>query len=339
LSIFSSFDAYVGFVLEPPVKPMLAQAVPRLPGPRALSGGTMFEPKYDGFRLLVFCQAGRVFLQSRNLRDLTAAFPEIAEAAAALGEDVLIDGEAVIYHEGRLDFSALQQRNNRRPHTVAELARRQPAHLVAFDLLHHAGADLLAWPYRERRAALESLFQTHTLQAPWALTLATSDPDEARTWMQQWADVGVEGIVGKGAAQPYEPGRRGWQKYRSRDTAEAVIGAVTGSPARPATVLLGRYTPDGYLRLVARSTPLSAPVRTDLADRLSPAGPAHPWLGMRVTSHWGSRDPLEFTPVAPHLVAEFSGDTAVDDGRYRHPVRFLRVREDLSVDQLPLFGA
>ncbi len=123
---------------------MLAQAVQELPGPGALPGGTVWEPKWDGFRLLVFaCADGEVFLQSRNGRDLTAAFPEITQAAAALGEDVVIDGEAVIFAEGRLGFPALQQRMNRRPASVARLAREQPAHLVALDLLQHAGTEML----------------------------------------------------------------------------------------------------------------------------------------------------------------------------------------------------
>ncbi|MGP4051517.1 hypothetical protein [Streptomyces sp. 2A115] len=115
-----------------------------------------------------------------------------------------------------------------------------------------------------------------------------------------------------------------------------MIGAVTGSTPRPATVLLGRYTPDGDLLLVARSTPLAAPVRTALSNRLTPVGPGHPWHGMHVTSHWGSRDPLEFTPIAPHLVSEFSGDTAIDQDRWRHSVRLVRLRPDLTVEDLPL---
>lgn len=318
---------------------MLARAVPRLPGTRALPGGTVYEPKYDGYRLLVFRTAGRVFLQSRNGRDLTGGFPELARAAEALGEDVVLDGEAVIETAGRLDFGALQQRTGRRPDTVARLARRQPAHLIAFDLLHRAGTDLLTRGYGDRRAALESLFRDHDLRAPWSLTPNTPDPGLARAWAEEWAASGVEGVVAKGAGQPYLPGRRGWQKYRHTDTAEAVVGAVTGSPARPETVLLGRYTPEGELRPVARSTPLAPPLRRELAGLLTPAGPGHPWRDLRISSHWGSRTPLEITPVAPDLVAEFRGDTAVDRGRWRHPVRLHRLRTDLSPGEVPAHQA
>ncbi|WP_446590428.1 ATP-dependent DNA ligase [Streptomyces sp. LARHCF249] len=314
---------------------MVARAVPRLPGTRALPGGTVFEPKYDGYRLLVFAAAGEAFLQSRSGKDLTAGFPEIAEAALALGEDVVLDGEAVVYREGRLDFGALQQRTSGGARSVGRLVREQPAHLIAFDLLHHAGADLLTWPYRQRRAALESLFQGHGLHAPWALTPTTADPALAKDWMRQWAQLGVEGIVAKGQEQPYQPGRRGWQKYRFRDTAEAVIGAVTGTLARPETVLLGRYTPDGELRLVARSTPVSNALRKELRERLAPAEAEHQWLDVRISSHWGSRDPLDFTCVQPDLVAEFHGDAAVDRGRWRHPVRLHRLRTEITPDEIP----
>lgn len=322
-------------VVTPPLEPMLARSVDVLPGPAALPGGTVYEPKYDGYRLLVFAGGGRAFLQSRNRSDLTVAFPEITDAARALGEDVVLDGEVIVYREGRLDFGALQPRINRRPATTARLAREQPAHLIAFDLLHRAGTDLITRPYRERRAALEALFADHALSAPWALTPATQETDQARTWMRQWAAAGVEGVVAKGQDQPYQPGRRGWLKYRHRDTTEGIIGAVTGSLNRPETVLLGRYTTDGELHLVARSTPLPAALRRELANLLTPAGPSHPWHGMRVSSHWGSREALIFTPAAPNLVAEFYGDAAIDQGRWRHPVRVHRLRFDLAPSDVP----
>lgn len=320
---------------------MLAKAVPRLPGPGALPGGLVYEPKYDGFRMLVFAGAGgEVFLQSRSGGDLTGAFPEIAEAAAALGEDVVIDGEAVIYLGGRLDFGALQQRMVRRPRDVARLVREQPAHMIAFDLLQHAGSEMLTWTYRERRTALESLFQGHDMRAPWALTPSTTDRALAEEWLTQWAAVGVEGLVVKGLDQRYEPGRRGWMKYRTRTTAEAIVGAVTGSLSHPETVLLGRYTAAGRFVLVARSTPLSPRLRAELGGGLlQPAAADHPWRDVTFSAHWGSREPLAFTPVAPQLVAEFHGDTAVDRGRWRHPVRLHRLRIDVGPDDVPTHGS
>jgi ATP-dependent DNA ligase len=176
-----------------------------------------------------------------------------------LGEDVVLDGEAVVYSSGGLDFTALRTRMNRRPDTVAQLAADQPAHFIAFDLLEHEGTQMFDWPYRERRAALVSLFQGHGLQAPWALTPSTTDREQAERWLKEWAGVGVEGVVAKGADQPYLPGRRGWRKIRARDTAEAIVGAVTGPFTYPSTLLLGRYSPSGRLRLVARTTQLPPP--------------------------------------------------------------------------------
>ncbi|MER7665360.1 ATP-dependent DNA ligase [Streptomyces sp. NPDC096193] len=315
--------------IDPPVVPMAAQALARLPAPGVMPGGMVFEPKYDGYRLLVFVHGGEVFLQSRNLRDLTGAFPEIADAAVALGEDVVLDGEVVIHTGGRLDFSALQQRMNRRPGTIARLPAEQPAHFIAFDLLEHAGTDMLTWPYVERRAALESFFQEHDLHAPWQLTPATKDRQLAEQWLTEWGGLGVEGVVAKGAQQPYLAGQRRWFKIRARDTAEAVVGAVTGPITRPNALLLGRYARSGRLRLVARTAPLPLALRDEIGRLLTPAGPENPWWGMRLTVAWGSREPLSFTCVTPDLVVEFLGDTAIDSGRWRHNVRAQRMRTDL----------
>ncbi|MEJ8632087.1 ATP-dependent DNA ligase [Streptomyces sp. MS2.AVA.5] len=309
---------------------MAAQALARLPALGVLPGGMVFEPKYDGYRLLVFVHGGEVFLQSRNLRDLTGAFPEIAEAAAALGEDVVLDGEVVIHTGGRLNFSALQHRLNRRPATAARLAVEQPAHFIAFDLLEHQGTNMMTWPYAERRAVLESFFQGHGLHSPWQLTPATTDRDLAEQWLTEWGGLGVEGVVAKGSEQPYLAGQRRWFKIRARDTAEAIVGAVTGPVSSPNTLLLGRYTRAGRLRLVARTTPLPLALRNEIGPLLTPAGPSHPWWSMRLTVTWGNRELLAFTCVKPELVVEFLADTAIDSGRWRHPVRTQRPRTDLG---------
>ncbi|WP_328862997.1 ATP-dependent DNA ligase [Streptomyces sp. NBC_00306] len=247
---------------------MAAHALARLPAPGAMPGGMVFEPKYDGYRMLVFVHGGKVFLQSRNLRDLTGALPEIAEAAGALGKDVVLDGEVVIHTGGRLDFSALQQRLTRHPATAAPLAAEQPAHFIAFDMLEHQGTDMLTWPFAERRAALESFFHQHALLTPWQLTPVTTDRDLAEQWLTEWGGLGVEGVVAKGAQQPYLPGQRRWFKIRARDTAEAMVGAVTGPIASPNTLLLGRYTRGGQLRLVARTTPLPLALRNEIGPTL-----------------------------------------------------------------------
>ncbi|MGP4000598.1 ATP-dependent DNA ligase [Streptomyces sp. 8N706] len=324
--------------LTPPIEPMLAKATDNLPAPGALPGGLALEPKYDGFRLLVFRLAGSVRVQSRAGHDLGAAFPEIADAAAALPEDVVLDGEAVIMVGGRLEFGALQQRLNRAARTTRRLAHVQPAHYVAFDLLQRGGRELLREPYRVRRAALEELFATHDLTSPWTLSPVTSDREEAEQWLTLWGPVGVEGVVAKGWDQPYQPGRRGWLKVRARETSEAVVGAVTGPVHAPETVLLGRYDAEGILRLAARSTPLASTLRRDLGRLLTPAGAGHPWAGARISASWGSREPLDFAPVEPEHVVEFHGDVAVDAGRWRHPVRVVRLRPDVDPGDVPAFG-
>lgn len=244
-SLPSSSGYFLYMTLVPPVEPMQARAVPQPPEPGALPE-MVFEPKYDGLRMLVFAQPdGEVFLQSLDGDDLTGSFPEIADAAAALGEDVVIDGEAVIRTSGRLDSGALQQRLNTRPPALARLVRARPAHLVAFDLLQHAGTEMLTWPYRERRAALRSLFQGHGLTAPWALTPSTADRAQAEKWLAESSATGVDGLVIKSLTQPYQLGRRGWLTVRPTDAIGPPHG---GGHTRYISTMLVRSRPWQTLR-------------------------------------------------------------------------------------------
>jgi hypothetical protein len=128
-------------------------------------------------------------------------------------------------------------------------------------------------------------------------------------------------------------------KVRARASAEAVVASVTGRVAAPSTLLLGRYDEAGRLRFIARTAPLSATARGEVGSLLSPGGAEHPWQHRRFAVGWGSREMIDHRPGAPDVVVEFAGDTAVDEGRYRHPVRYLRVRDDLSPEQLPPPGA
>ncbi|MFD8593121.1 hypothetical protein ACFV1B_26820 [Streptomyces sp. NPDC059637] len=142
----------------------------------------------------------------------------------------------------------------------------------------------------------------------------------------------------KGLAQPYQPGYRGWVKVRTRTSTEATVASVTGAVQAPSTLLLGRWDSAGRLHYVARTTPLAQAARQEIGALLRAAGPEHPWARRRFTVGWGSRELLEHQPVDPLLVIEFAADTSVDEGRYRHPVRYLRVRDDLGLDELPRFG-
>ncbi|WP_179202116.1 ATP-dependent DNA ligase [Streptomyces caniscabiei] len=319
---------------------MLAETRRALPPDGALPGSLQYEQKPDGFRAIVFARADLVRVQSRQGSDLTPAFPEIAQAAGQVGEDLVLDGELVVPHEGRLHFGELQRRARHRGHNAVQAAADRPAYLIVFDVLEAAGTELIARPYRERRARLEDLFASSVLTAPFTLCPATADRATAVDWLDPaWGTAGIEGVVVKGSEQAYHMGKRAWVKVRARTTSEAVIGAVTGATTSPSTLLLARADASGKLRLIARTTPLPTAVRRDLGTQLRPAGAAHPWHGRHFSAGWGNRGELEFHPVHPEVVVEFLADTAVDRGRYRHPVRFLRVREDLSIDQLPLFGA
>ncbi|MGW8700112.1 ATP-dependent DNA ligase [Streptomyces eurythermus] len=237
-----------------------------------------------------------------------------------------------------MDFAALQSRARRRGRSAEEAAVADPAYLITFDVPESDGTNLMSLPYRDRRARLESLFATGVLNAPFTLCPATADRATAQDWLNPaWGNAGIEGVVLKGLNQPYLPRKRAWIKVRARVTAEALIGGVTGSPTGPLSLLLGRYDASDDLRLVARTTSLAASVRRELAEHLTPATPDHPWAGRRFSAAWGTRGELTYRPVKPELVAEFIADTALDAGRYRHPVRFMRIRTEMHPMQVPRF--
>ncbi|MBT2440077.1 hypothetical protein J7E93_08080 [Streptomyces sp. ISL-36] len=193
---------------------MLAQAREPLPGPGVLSGGLAFEAKFDGYRCLLFSPAqpgGPVFLQFRRGSLIQRHFPDLVRAAARLPPGLVLDGELVVWHEGRFSFEALQRRAVSGGRTVDRLAATYPAHYIAFDVLQTGGEELLAEPYERRRALLEALFADHGLTAPWTLCPMTTDPAIAQEWLTSWTEIqGVEGLVIKGRSQRYLPGARGW---------------------------------------------------------------------------------------------------------------------------------
>ncbi|WP_347178660.1 ATP-dependent DNA ligase [Streptomyces iconiensis] len=256
---------------------MLARSIESLPRRSGLS----YEPKWDGHRCLVFARPDASFLQARRGSGLGRAFPEVARAAGELAarEDVVLDGELVVLapDEAVLDFGALQARARRTGAGAERAARKQPAHVIVFDILELDGHATMRLPYRERRSLLEDLFARLGLLAPWTLCPATTDPETAAEWLHPaWARIGCEGCVIKPLSAPYRPGERGtWTKLRSRETAEAVTGAVTGPLTAPTTLLLGRYNTSGTLRLVARTNPLSAapwPARSERSSHRARPG-------------------------------------------------------------------
>lgn len=318
-----------------PPEPMLAEAVDSPVLPR----GAAAEPKWDGYRALLARYAdGRVLIRSRRGTDMTAAFPEITAAARDLPADCGLDGELVVWADDRLAFERLQGRLTRSPAGAARLAAQWPAHFVAFDLLRGRDRDLTGQSYAARRAALEALFAERGLGTPWVLCPSTTDPVVAQDWLS-WSAVGMEGLVFKRLDQPYTAGR-GWRKYRSRASTEALVGAVSGSLAAPTTVLLGRMDAGGALQYAGRTSVLSRDAGRVLGAQLTAASVGHPWTGWTFSAGWGTKEALRVELVEPVLVAEVAADVSLDTaGRWRHPVRWLRLRSDVAPGDVPVFGA
>jgi ATP-dependent DNA ligase len=326
-------------MLTPPVAPMLAAPVEQFP-----LGAVAYEPKWDGWRALLFRDRDTVHLQSRTGKPLAGYFPEVSRLARAhVPPGTVLDGELVVWEPGRerTSFPLLQRRVA--GNAVRE-AYRHPAHFVAFDLLQADGRELLTEPLTSRRSLLRAVLAAAPPQLP--LCPQTVDPNEAREWLLTWPSLGVEGLVIKPLAGTYQPGRRGWQKLRLRHTTEAIVGGVTGTIERADTLLLGRFDPAGRLRYAGRTKPLTAAQRASVAAALTPAGQrrrgggvSHPWprpLPAGWTGHFDAAAPLDYRQVAPAVVVEIRVDAAYEHARWRHPVQFVRIRDDLAITEVPL---
>lgn len=184
---------------------------------------------------------------------------------------------------------------------------------------------------------MEELFAQCRLQPPWTLCPSTTDPAVAAE-MLRWSAAGLEGLMFKRLEQPYRGGVRAWQKYRVRHSTEAVVGAVTGALASPTTALLGRFDSAGRLHYAGRTTVLNPAARTALAADPRPGQSGHPWTGWSFSAGWGSRERLEVRLIEPDVVVEVAADVSRDaSGRWRHPIRLLRVRTDLAPTEIPRF--
>lgn len=319
--------------LAGPVELALAKAVEDVPGPHALPGGSRYELKWDGYRGVIVRRPQDARLWSRQRNDMTTQFPELITAAAALPAGTVVDGEVVIWNGARLDFDLLQKRLAGGAARIAAQVRAHPASFVAFDLLAHQGEDLRHCPFTERRALLETLATDWA--APLTLSPITTDVEQAQEWMASYRPAGIEGLVVKGATSRYEPGARRWLKHKSRETVEVIIGGVTGPISNPDSIVAGLYR-DGTLTIVGRSVPLKPAQARSLAAVLEPAAEDHPWPDTIISSRFeSSRDRTALTKVEPTVVAEVSADSALQGGVWRHPLRFLRHRPDLSPGDLP----
>jgi ATP-dependent DNA ligase len=323
----------------PPVSPMLAKLVKDLPP----AGGMLYEPKWDGFRCIVFRDGDEVVLGSRNERPLTRYFPELLDPLRAqLPDRCVLDGEIVIATGSRLDFDALLQRIHPAESRVNLLARETPASLVAFDLLALGDEDARPWPQRERRAQLESALSKVT--PPVHLTPCTDDRDLAAEWLDAFEGAGLDGVIAKPVEQVYREGERCMFKIKHERTADCVVagfrwhksGGVIGS------MLLGLYDDAGTLHHVGVTASFTMARRKELVDILAPyregAMDGHPWAGWAgaaegdrrmpgAQSRWNAGRDLGWEPLRLGLVVEVKYDHLQGD-RFRHATTFVRFRDD-----------
>jgi ATP-dependent DNA ligase len=320
--------------LAGPVAVELAKPVRDIPLPGALPGGCRYEPKWDGYRLVIVRSASSTRLWSKQGRDLTDRFPDVAAAAVAqIPAGSVVDGEVVVWNGSRLDFGLLQQRMGTSPGRIGALVAAAPASYVAFDLLAAGGEDLRNQRLSRRRATLEEL--AGRWKPPMQLSPATTDPEEARGWFEDFRPAGVEGLVAKGVGSRYAPGRREWLKVKSWETTEVLAGGVIGPIGAPSQLVAARYR-DGELVVVGRTSPLSPRQSAELAAVLTPADDDHPWPDRIGTGRFGGgRLSVPLTRVDPGVVVEVSADAALQAGVFRHPLRFVRVRPDLRPEDLP----
>ena len=330
-------------ILEPPIEPMLAKLAHELPE----GAGWLFEPKWDGFRAIVFRDGGRVYLQSRDLKPLDRYFPElIAPLQAALPQRCVVDGEIVIATDEGLDFDALQMRLHPAASRVAKLAAETPSSFVAFDLLAEGAEDLRPRPQSERRARLETALAGAGGRVH--LTPCTRDRVIAGDWFHRFEGAGLDGVVAKHEAATYQPGKRVMIKVKHTRTADCVVGGFRWHKTGPGQVigslLLGLYDDAGDLHHVGFTSSFTAVARRKLVTELEPlrrnALDGHPWRewggagegGVRMpgaASRWSQGKDLSWEAVRVERVCEVAYDHLQGD-RFRHAATFLRWRPDKS---------
>lgn len=322
--------------LRPPLDVVLAKGVDSIPKPSS-PDGLIYEPKWDGFRLLIVRDGNSTTLWSRQRKDLSRYFPDLVAAAAEqVPPGYIVDGEAVVWFDDRLDFDTLQRRLTAGPRKLPALVREQPANYAAFDLLAVSGQDARRLPLRSRRILLEELAKDW--EPPLGLSPVTTDPEAAARWLEEMHHSGIEGLVIKDSSQRYDGGERRWLKVKHRNTLDVVCAAVTGPIEKPQTIIAG-LPMDGKLRIVGRSVQLKAAVSRELGKLLSPAGPEHPW-SERIRSTTLDRFNADagdtvLTRIEP-IVIEVTADVAWSGRSFRHPLRFIRARPELDPEDVEL---
>ena len=324
----------------PPVLPMLSKATDGLP-----EGALVFEPKWDGFRCVVFRDGDEVELGSRNDKPLTRYFPEIlGPLRRSLPNRCVVDGELVVARHGRLDFEALQQRIHPAASRVDKLALSTPSSFVAFDLLALDDLDLTPLAFEERRRALEAL--ASQFAPPVHCTPATTNRAVAVDWFERFEGAGLDGVMAKPVALPYTQGKRVQFKVKHQRTAECVVAGyrMHKDGEGIGSLLLGIYDATGNLNHVGVATSFTAARRRELVDELAPLATDdlrdHPWAEWAhqmadaatavmpgAPSRWNANKDLSWSPLRVERVAEVAYEGLLGQ-RFRHSARLVRWRPD-----------
>ena len=296
-----------------------------------------YEPKWDGFRTLVFRDGDKVELISRGARPMTRYFPELLPAFRGLREEqVVLDGELVVVAEHGLDFGALQQRIHPAESRVQMLSEATPAWFIAFDVLSEGSTDLRNEPLGERRKRLEKLLKG--VKQPIFLTPYTRDHATAESWFERFEGAGLDGVIAKSWSGSYVPGKRLWVKIKHQRTADCVVigwrksndGSTLGS------LLLGLYDKKGTMHYVGHTSSFNAAERKELIAKLKPLTTEIPESEWKANpgrmpggpSRWSRGKETEWVAVRPELVCEVAYDKLEAGERFRHATRFLRWRTD-----------
>jgi ATP-dependent DNA ligase len=330
--------------INPPLAPMLAKAVKEMPKAEQFTGGVLYEPKWDGFRCIVFRDGAEVELSSRGERPLTRYFPELVEAARReLPERCVVDGEVVVRKGQVLDFDSLSQRIHPAASRIKLLAEQLPASFVAFDLLALGEESLMDTPFGERRARLvEALAGA---RPPIHVTIATDSYDAALRWFDEFEGAGLDGVIAKPRTLAYEPDKRLMYKVKHERTADCVVAGFRWHKSGPivGSLLLGLYNPDGALQHVGVAASFSMKRRAELVEELAPYRmedlTGHPWAGWArqdestadrmpgAVSRWTGKKDLSWVALRPELVCEVAYE-GMEGKRIRHTARFRRWRPD-----------
>ena len=328
--------------VNPPILPMLAKRVADLPR----VGEWIFEPKWDGFRALVFRDRDEVMIQSRDEKPLNRYFPELIEPLLAqLPARCVLDGEVVVAKDGALDFDALQLRIHPAASRIKLLSQEIPASIVFFDLLAEGKQDLRTEPFAKRRARLESMLSS--VKPPLHVTPATSDFDKASDWFRRFEGAGLDGVIAKPVGGTYESNKRVMFKVKHERDCDCVVAGFRwhkkGEPARIGSLLLGLFDDAGVLHHVGVCASFTDKKRIELVDFLAPyrknALANHPWKEWTVSeehegrrmpgaqSRWSSGKDLSWEALRPELVVEVAYEHMQGD-RFRHTAQFRRWRTD-----------